>query len=268
LDQGLPEWSFLLLTAAQVDRRTRLFKRFEELDAVLQLTIEREKSGRISRDALLEFVHHPVQAAGKNLEPQAREMIIARAGDDLRGLRQELEKLLLFVGAQSTIQAKDVELVFADRDEGWIFDLTHALGDRDAVSALSQLARLMAQGDHPLKILGAVVGEVRRLLAARQLLDGELVKVWRRGMSYTQFQQILARQGIALPGRNPYGEYMCLRRAEHFTLAELRSLMERSFEADLMLKSSTRHGQLVLEKLFLDMCLGSAKSANRQSARA
>ena len=268
LDEGLPAWSFLLLTATQVDRRTRLFKRFEELDAVLQLTIERDKSGRMSRDALLEFVQRRLQAAGKNLEPQAREGIVARAGDDLRGLQQELEKLLLFVGAQPTIHAKDVELVFADRGEGWIFDLTRALGDRDAVAALSQLARLMAQGDHPLKILGAVAAEVRRLLAARQLLAGELAKVWRRGMSYTQFQQIVARQGIALSGRNPYGEYMCLQRAERFTLAELRWLMERLFETDLMLKSSTRQGQLVMEKLFLDMCLGSAKSPHRQSGRA
>jgi DNA polymerase III subunit delta len=268
LDEGVPAWSFLLLTAAQVDRRTRLFKRFEELDVVLQLTIERDKSGRMARDALSEFVERQLQAAGKNLEPQAREMVLARAGDDLRGLQQELEKLLLFAGQQPTIHASDVELVFADRGEGWIFDLTRALGDRDAAAALSQLARLMAQGDHPLKILGAVAAEVRRLLAARQLLVGGLAKVWRRGMSYPQFQQIMSRQEVELSGRNSYGEYMCLRRAERFTSPELRSFMERLFEADLMLKSSTRQGQLVLEKLFLDMCLGSAKSPRRESARA
>jgi hypothetical protein len=36
LDQGLPEWDFLLLTAFQVDRRSRLYKRFDELGAVLR----------------------------------------------------------------------------------------------------------------------------------------------------------------------------------------------------------------------------------------
>lgn len=267
LDKGLPEWSFLLLTASQVDRRTRIFKRLEELGAVLQLIVERDKSGRISRDSLLEFVGRQVREAGKNVDSQAREMILARAGDDLRGLQQEVEKLLLFLGDRSTIRAEDVDLMFADRGEGWIFDLTRALGERDAVAALSQLARLIAQGDHPLKILGAVASEARRLLAAHQLLAGDLAKVWRRGMTYTQFQQLAARRGASPPGRSLYGEYMSLQRAERFTLAELTSFMQHLFEADLRLKSSATQGQLVLEKLFLDMCLGASKESRRPSAR-
>lgn len=268
LQEGLPEWSFLLLTAAQVDRRTRLFKHFEQMNAVLHLAVERDKTGRISRESLMDFVGRQLRQAGKHLDPRAREMILSRAGDDLRGLQQELGKLVLFVGDRPTIRAEDVELMFTDRGEGWIFDLTRALGERDAVAALRQLARLIAQGDHPLKILGAVAAEARRLLAARQLLAGELAKVWRRGMSYTQFQQVVAKLGISMPGRNLFGDYMCLQRAERFSLAELRSLMENVFAADLRLKSSAINGQLVLEKLFLDMCLGSGKSPRRASARA
>lgn len=267
LDEGLPEWSFLLLTAVQVDRRTRLFKRFEELGAVLHLVLERDKSGRIARESLLEFVGRQLRQAGKNAEPQAREMILARAGDDLRGLQQELEKLVLFVGDRPTIRAEDVDLMFADRGEGWIFDLTRALGERDAVGALSQLARLIAQGEHPLKILATVAAEARRLLMARQLLSNELARVWRRGMSYQQFQQVILKQGQSPLGRNSYGDYMCLQRAERFSLAELSGFMQRLFDADLRLKSSASQPRLVLEKLFLDICLGSTpRSRQRVSA--
>ena len=39
LERGLPPWDFLLMTAVQVDRRTRLYKRLEEMGAVLQLVI-------------------------------------------------------------------------------------------------------------------------------------------------------------------------------------------------------------------------------------
>lgn len=256
LDQGLPEWSFLLLTAVQVDRRTRLFKRFEELGALLYLGLERERSGKISRESLLEFVSQRLRQAGKNVEPQAREMILARAGDDLRSVHQELEKLLLFIGERSTIRAEDVELVFGDRGEGWIFDLTRALGDRDAAAALAHLARLIAQGEHPLKILGTIAAEARRLLSVRQLLTGEMAKYWRRGMTYQQFQQSILKQGTPMLGRNPYADYMCLQRAERFSLAELRSFMERLLEADLRLKSSGGQPHIVLEQLFLEMCLG------------
>ena len=46
-NDGIPEWSFLLLTALQVDRRTRLYKLFEEKNAVLFLGLERDRTGRV-----------------------------------------------------------------------------------------------------------------------------------------------------------------------------------------------------------------------------
>ena len=265
LDQGLPEWGFLLLTALQVDRRTRLFKRLEALGAVLYLGLERDRSGKISRESLLEFADRQVRQKGKTLEPQAREMLWSRAGDDLRSFQQELEKLLLFVGDRSAIRAADVESMVADRGEGWIFDLTRALGDRNAATALAQLARLIAYGEHPLKILSTVAAEARRLLTARQLLAGELATIWRRGMTYPQFQQIVLKQNMPLLGRNPYADYMCFQRAERFSLAELRSFMESLFDADLRLKSSGSQPRIVLEKLFLELCLG-GRGRNRHGA--
>jgi len=212
---------------------------------------------------LLDFVGQRVRQAGKSLDPQAREMILARAGDELRGLQHELEKLLLFVGDRTTIRADDVDLMVADRSGAWIFDLTRSLGERDAAATLRQLARLIAQGEHPLKILGTVAAEIRRLLSARQLLAGDLAKVWRRGMTYAQFQQTVLRQGGSpLGGRNPYGDYMCFQRAEGFSLVELGSFMQRLFEADLRLKSSASQPRIVLEKLFLEMCLGSRRGGS------
>ena len=259
LDIGLPEWSFLLLTAVQVDRRTRLYKRFEEMGAVHYLGLERDRSGKVSRENLFEFVTQRLRQAGKNIDVQAREMILARAGDDLRALQQELDKLFLFVGERPSIRAEDVEAIFTDQGEGWIFDLTRAIAERDAGAALAQLARLLAQGEHPLKILGTVTAEVRRLVAARQLLGTELAKLWKRGMTYQQFQQNILPQGKPILTRNPYADYMCFQRAEHFSLDELCSSMEELFDADLRLKSTGSQPRLVLEKWILGMCLGARR---------
>jgi DNA polymerase-3 subunit delta len=268
LDQGLPEWSFLLLTAVQVDRRTRLYKRFEETGAALYLGLERDRSGKVSQESLLEFVQQRLGQAKKTTEPAAREMIVARAGDELRGLQQELEKLLLFVGERPAIRAADVEAIMADRGEGWIFDLTRAIGARDACTALAQLSRLLGQGEHPLKILGTIAGEIRRLLAARQLLDTELARLWKHGMSYQQFQQNVLNNGTPLLTRNPYADYMCFQRAERFSVTDLSAYMEGIFEADLRLKSSGSQPRLVMEKLILGMCLKAIRRSGRERERA
>jgi DNA polymerase-3 subunit delta len=268
LDEAPPEWSFLLITAAQVDRRTRLFKRFDESGAVLFLGVERDKSGRLSRESLVDFVGRRIAQSGKNIEPQARESIVARAGEDLRELRQEIDKLLLFVGEEPTIRVTDVAAVMIDHGEGWVFDLTRAVGERNAALALAELARLMAQGEPALKILGAIAAESRRLLAARYLQTAELARLWKRGMSYQQFQQTVLRQGAPLLTRNPYADYMCFQRAELFSLAELRAHMERLFDADYRLKSSGAQPRLVLERLILAMCRRPRKAPGRGQAAA
>jgi len=86
-------------------------------------------------------------------------------------------------------------------------------------------------------------------------------------MTYPQFQQTVLKQGGSLlGGRNPYGDFMCLQRAERFSLVELSSFMQRLFEADLRLKSNAGQPRIVLEKLFLDMCLGAPKRSSRRES--
>jgi DNA polymerase-3 subunit delta len=259
LERGLPPWGFLLMTAVQVDRRTRLYKRLEEMGAVLQLFIERDRSGRISRESLALFINQRLQQARKTIDPPAREMILLRAGDDLRGLEQELEKLFLYVGDQPRIRSQDVDAIFADQGESWVFDLTRCIAERNAVDALQHLARLLAQGEHPLKLLGTIAAEVRKLLAARQLIDRELRGRWKRGLTYQQFQQNVLREGAPILTRNPYADYMCFQRADQFSLSELLACLASSYDADLLLKSAGNHPRLVMEKLILHMCLGLPK---------
>jgi len=256
LDDDLPAWGFLLLTAVQVDRRTRLYKKFEERGAVLHLGLEKDRSGKLSREKLIEFVNQRLMQAGKKIDPRARELILLRAGEELGVLQQELEKLFLYVGDQPTIEVDDVAAIVVDEGAGWIFDLTRSVASRDAVVGLSQLVRLVAQGDHPLKLLATLASEVRRLVAARQLMDGELRGRWKRGMTYPQFQQYILHEGTGLLTRNPYADFMCFQRAANFSMAELLSHLRSIHDADLSLKSSGGQPRLVMERLILTMCLG------------
>lgn len=254
LEQGLPPWDVLLITA-NVDRRTRLYKRFEEKGSVLDLSIGREKSGRMSREALAEFLAQRLKEGGKRIEAQAREMILARAGTELWAVHQELEKLLLYVGEEPWIKVKDVEEVFLDQGEAWVFDLTKAIAERDSIEALGCLVRLMSQENHPLQLLGVIAGEVRRLLAARQLIDGELRQKWARGMTYPQFQKSVLQGGPPLVTRTPYGDYMAFQKADNFTTAKLLRYLEEIYQADIRLKSTGYPPRMVMERLILEMCL-------------
>jgi DNA polymerase-3 subunit delta len=267
LDAGVPPWDFFLLTALQVDRRTRLYKRFEEIGAALYLGLERDRSGRVSRDNLLEFIHQQLGQTGKTIGPREREMILLRASDDLRTLQQELEKLLLYVGERPAIGVEDIEAVLTDQGEGWIFDLTQAISERNVLAALSHLARLLAQGEHPLKLLATIASEIRKLLAARQLIEGELKGYWRPGMTYQQFQSVVWDESRLL-SRNAYADYMCFQRAERFSLGMLRSSLAEIYDTDLRLKSSGNQPRMIMERLIVTMCLGSRSNSQLLDSRA
>jgi DNA polymerase III subunit delta len=256
LNGGLPSWDFLLLTTSQVDRRTRLYKQFEENGAIFFLGLERDRYGKISRDKLREFIDRQLSLSKKRVEPQARELILLRAGDDVRTLQQELDKLLLYIGDDTVIRADNVETIFADQSEGWIFDLTRFIAARNATAALCQLNRLIAQGDHPLKLLSTLAAEVRKLLSARQILDSDLRGRWKPGMNYKQFEHAIVDPGATLLTRSPYADYLCFQRAETFSFAELLSYLHSIHDTDLRLKSSGANPKLVMERLIFQMCLG------------
>lgn len=262
LERGLPPWSFLLMTTEQVDKRIRLYKRLDDLSAVLYLGLARDRAGKVSPESLLEFIHERMREAGRTAEARVREMIVQRSPADLRGLSQELEKLFLYAGDRSALRAQDVESISTDHGQAWVFDLTRAISERNPYAALSHLARLLASGEHPLKLLGALAGEARRLLAARQLLEGELLGRWRPGMSYAQFQQLLDHGAAPQRARNSYGDYMCLLRAERLSMADLLRYMNGIHDADLRLKSSGKNPRTVLELLILGMCLGEKKGSS------
>lgn len=255
LDEGLPPRVVLLMTASHVDRRSRLYRQFEERAVAVDLTVERDRTGRIDAQELAEFLSAKLGEAGKKIDPEAKALLLERAGGSLWGFNQELEKLLLYVGEEPWVRARDVEEVWSDQAEGWIFDLIKLIGERDALGAVQMLGRLVSQGDAPLRLLAAMAGEVRRLLVTRALIEGELGEKWNQNMSYSEFQRSVLQKGPLLT-RSPFGDYLCFKRAGNFTTRELVRHLERIHETDLRLKSTGQPPRLLMERLVLDMCRG------------
>jgi DNA polymerase III delta subunit len=254
MEEGVPPWAVLMITAPHVDRRTRLYRRLEEEGAVLDLTLSREKSGRIKAEALREFLEQRLREVGKRIEPQARELILARAPDDLWAVHQEMEKLFLYVGENPWIKAQDVDEAFLNQAEAWVFDLTNSIAERDTIRSLGHLRQLLFQGEPPLKILGTIVSDVRRLLGARHLIEGEMRNRWRKGMSSQEFQSKVLQRGAPLLTRNPYADYMSFQRAENFTTEELVNDLHLIYQTDIRLKSTGSPPLMVMERLVLEMC--------------
>lgn len=247
----------LLLTASALDRRQRLFRLIQKSGRVLELAVERERSGTLSPASVREALREVLTREGRTIDRDAAELIERRAGSDFGAVLAELEKLCLYVGDRKRITREDVERSFADMSGAWVFDLTRALAERKAADALRLLRGVLDGGEPPLRLVALLAREIRTLLLARDCLNGSLARQWRPGIPYTTFRdrllpRLTEEEREAFGKIHPYVLFLALQNSSRIPPATLERALRRLHEIDLRLKSSGADPRLLLERFVLE----------------
>ena len=106
---------------------------------------------------------------GKELTPPAASMLVDLIGPEMGLLDQELLKLALYIGQRTTIEAEDVDKLVGRSRAEIIWPIFDAIGAGNEAAALLLLDRLLDQGDDPVRLLGAISYQLRRLAQAARL---------------------------------------------------------------------------------------------------
>jgi DNA polymerase-3 subunit delta len=126
-----------------------------------------------------------------------------------------------------------------------VFDLTLAIAEADRARALRILGRNLEAGEAPLRILGSLIWQYRRIWKARDLVE--------EGRSDAELARALAI--------SPYRLRDLLAQARRFSTAHLRHAFDLLLKADSDLKGgSGGTAGRVLEGLLLELC-GEFKTA-------
>jgi DNA polymerase-3 subunit delta len=104
------------------------------------------------------------------VQEQAVQLLKERADGSLYALRRELEKLSAYVPAGRPVLAKDVEMVGGTEPGASVFDLLTAIGARASGRAFTILTRNFEAGEAPLRILGALIWQYRRLWRVKEAM--------------------------------------------------------------------------------------------------
>ncbi len=270
LERGIPTDTVLVVTAEAVDERRALYKRIGAAGCVIDCGVRSKRAWDTQMDpeAARAAIRARVQDAGKSIDPEAAACIVERTGSGMRGLESELEKILLFVGDRQRVAAADVLEVLSSSREASIFDLTNAVGERDAGRAVRALRSLLIQREPIPLMLNTLAGEIRNLIIARTVMDGALKGALDPALTFPAFRaRVLPRleqagadvEGVAaLRGMNPFRAFNLLRGAARFSMRELVAGLEAVHDADMALKTSGMPENLVLEPLLLRLCGGGA----------
>jgi DNA polymerase-3 subunit delta len=145
----------VVLVAATVDKRSRMYKLLQKHATIVECGVLQDLA-----DAE-RWVRARVAAAGAEIDPTAARLVAQRAGIDVKRLRGDVERLLLYALGQKTISADDVREVTgpAALQDDWA--MTNAIESGQAGEALRQLALLLDTGAPAEKVLGQLGWVVR-----------------------------------------------------------------------------------------------------------
>ncbi len=170
--------------------------------------------------------------------PDTVTLLLDRCGCDMYTLSGEIDKLSCYLKSQGRekLTLDDVLLVCGERKDIAAFDFTNSIIDGNVSKALSILDEMIKQKEKPEIILSGV---------SRTICDLEAIK-------YCSESAISLSETAKRLKLHEYKASLYAKSAARTSLARLRELSERCYEADLLIKSSRVDSYVVLQHLVVE----------------
>jgi DNA polymerase III subunit delta len=176
------------------------------------------------------------ERVGIRLNEEAIELLKEACGSSLYEVRRELEMLAAYVSPGQTVTATEVATLRGTEPGASVFDLTSAIGERHHGRVLAILARNLEAGEAPLRILGSLAWQYRRLWRVKEVV--------RQGGREAEAARTLRM--------DPYKVRAFL---EQFPDAHLYEALRLFLDADAKLKGGSGGRPVrILEALLLRLC--------------
>ncbi|MGA6981599.1 MAG: DNA polymerase III subunit delta [Candidatus Sulfotelmatobacter sp.] len=172
----------------------------------------------------------------------ARELVDALGGDMMM-ISNELEKLMLYVGALNRITLSDVETMVLAAKQRSLYELTDAISSKDRVRALEVLDAMLLSGDGE----EAAIGHIYMLAKTfRQMLV-----ILERNVRDQRMLWAALWQGFRVP---PFAADDIIKQARRYkSRRDLTRAIRLVAKADLALRSNPVSKRIVLERLVMDL---------------
>jgi DNA polymerase-3 subunit delta len=265
LERGLPSGVSFLLSAAEVDKRRSFYKSLGKIGKLEQF--DKLDTSRPGWEEDLEVITRRL-AAERDLEfeTEALQVFVRLVGADTRQLRNELEKIDLYLGENRTITVENVRDLVSKSTTGVIWELGTGISKRQLVRSLALLDQLLFQGETPIGILyAAIIPTVRNLLVAKDLLLRHKLRPPQAPFHFSTTLNRLPEDAIRhLPRKkdgtiNAYALVLAAFEADRFELGELVDALDACLKANVQLVTTQLDPRLILGQLLVKLIVSNAE---------
>jgi DNA polymerase-3 subunit delta len=206
----------------------------------------------------VDVLANELDAAGLRLKADAAKALLAHVGNDAGLVPSIVDTLASAYGEDAELGTDDVVPYLGGQGSVPVWDLTNAIEKGDTATALAVLQRMLTvtsptqpQADHPLRILGLLHSQYRKLL----LLDDPEIRS-------------AEDAAAALGGRtNPNAARFRLRQARALGTDGLRQAFEHLAQADLDIKGERAIPQDLVMQVLVARLAGLSARAGAGSSR-
>ena len=223
------ESTTLVFAAAKLDGRLKFSQILSQAAIVVDCAPPKDSQ-------LTPWLKQEADRLGIRLDEEALHLLREACGGSLYAVRHEMEKLASYVTHDRPVTGADVSALRGTQPGASVFDLASAIGARRRSTALAILARNLEAGEAPLRILGSLAWQYRRLWKVKDLLrqagrEGEGARLLR--MDPSQVRSFLGQ----------------------FAESHLREALARFLVTDAKLKGgSGGRPEMLLDRLVLELC--------------
>lgn len=227
----LPETTQLLVTDGAVDSRNPLLKAFTP-------AAKAQVFKKLKGAPLADWVRERIALHRCKIDPTALRLLLNLAGENLRLIDSEVQKLALYANG-AAIDEDMVRKLVPLAAETTVFALVDACSERRLPAAQRELHRLMGDGAAPTYILFMLARQVRMLLQARELMAQRMAA-----------QDMMKQLGVY----NDWAFRKTMEQAQGADTPTLVRTMTRLLEADVQMKTGQLDPALALELLVTELC--------------
>jgi len=253
----------LLVSAGKVDKRKSFYKALEKIGRVETFAGWSENEDQWHEEAAA-LVQRALRESNQEISDEALAQLVTFVGPQARLLSSEVEKLVLYAGSRTPIQAGDVAAIVTRHKQARAFALGDALGDRDLAAVLRCLDQELWEVRRDSKrseigVLYGLISKVRALLLVKEMVAQGWVKP---ETDFNRFKAQLARvPSGALPedrkynplAINPYVLFRALAQSRRYTQAELIEAMDLLLECNQKLISRNLDPSLLLQQTLIQI---------------
>ncbi|MGA2296637.1 MAG: DNA polymerase III subunit delta [FCB group bacterium] len=177
------------------------------------------------------------QKFGKEITPDAVELLVAQTNPTLRELNNELTKILLYIGDKNQITLMDVGFIAGSSRVNNVFELQKAVGKRQLSIVLSIIENMLASERQEMLIMTMLT---RYFVVLFKLIE-------ERSSSQNNFQ-LAGKVGVSPYFINEYFDAL-----KNYTSKEIENSFQYLCKADEELKSTSTDSIYILQRMLINI---------------